>query len=189
ILSGAVIEPEPLDALIDGWRDDPPPICVPAKKDQFLYLTKTGKHRLLTPPQQKNHGNFIVSLGAMCAWLAPKAETLGVDLFPGFAAADLAYNDKDEVQGVIIGDMGVDREGNPKDSYVQSIEIHAPVTVLGEGCRGHLTTRAIRKYELDADSDPQTYGIGLKDLWQLPEGRVEPGLIQHTVGWPLLGQI
>ena len=189
ILSGAVIEPEPLDALIDGWRDDPPPICVPAKKDQFLYLSKTGKRKLPTPPQQKNHGNFIVSLGAMCAWLAPKAEALGVDLFPGFAAADLSYNDKDEVQGVIIGDMGVDREGKPKDSYVQGIEIHAPVTVLGEGCRGHLTKRAIRKYGLDADSDPQTYGIGLKELWRLPEGRVEPGLIQHTVGWPLPKEI
>ncbi|HSH27733.1 MAG TPA: NAD(P)/FAD-dependent oxidoreductase, partial [Wenzhouxiangella sp.] len=110
VLSGAVIEPEPLDALIDGWRDDPPPICVPAKKDQFLYLSKTGKRKLPTPPQQKNHGNFIVSLGAMCAWLAPKAEALGVDLLPGFAAADLAYNDRDEIQGVIIGDMGVDRE-------------------------------------------------------------------------------
>lgn len=189
ILSGAVIEPEPLDALIEGWRNDPPPICVPAGKDQFLRLTKTGKRKLPTPPQQKNHGNFIVSLGALCAWLAPKAEALGVDLFPGFAAADLSYNDKDEVQGVIIGDMGVDAEGNEKASYVQGIEIHAPVTVLGEGCRGHLTKRAIRKYKLDADSDPQTYGIGMKELWRLPEGRVQPGLIQHTVGWPLPPEI
>jgi electron-transferring-flavoprotein dehydrogenase len=189
ILSGAVIEPEPLDALIEGWRDDPPPICVPAGKDQFLHLSKTGKRKLPTPPQQKNHGNFIVSLGAMCGWLAPKAEALGVDLFPGFAAADLSYNDKDEVQGVIIGDMGVDAQGNEKDTYVQGIEIHAAVTVLGEGCRGHLSKRAIKKYKLDADSDPQTYGIGMKELWRLPEGRVEPGLIQHTVGWPLPPEI
>ncbi|QOC23568.1 electron transfer flavoprotein-ubiquinone oxidoreductase [Wenzhouxiangella sp. AB-CW3] len=189
ILSGAVIEPEPLDALIDGWRDDPPPICVPAGRDQFLKLSKTGSRKLPTPPQQKNHGNFIVSLGAMCGWLAPKAEALGIDLFPGFAAADLSYNDKDEVQGVIIGDMGVDKEGNYKDTYVQGIEIRAAVTVLGEGCRGHLSKRAIARYKLDADSDPQTYGIGMKELWQLPEGRVEPGLIQHTVGWPLPGEI
>ncbi len=185
ILSGAVIEPGPLDALIDGWRDDPPPICVPAGDDEFLLLSKSGKRKLPTPPQQKNHGNFIVSLGAMCAWLAPKAEALGVDLFPGFAAADLAYDDKGAVKGVIIGDMGVDRQGNEKDSYVQGIEIHAAVTVLGEGCRGHLSKRAIAKFKLDADCDPQTYGIGMKELWQLPEGRVEPGRIQHTVGWPL----
>ena len=185
ILSGAVIEPEPLDQLIEGWRDDPPPICVPAGTDEFLLLSKTGKRKLPTPPQQNNHGNFIVSLGAMCAWLAPKAEALGVDLFPGFAAADLAYDEAGAVKGVIIGDMGLDRQGNEKDSYVQGIEIHAAVTVLGEGCRGHLSKRAIAKYKLDADCDPQTYGIGMKELWQLPEGRVEPGRIQHTVGWPL----
>jgi electron-transferring-flavoprotein dehydrogenase len=185
ILSGAVIEPGPLDRLVDGWRDDPPPICVPAASDEFVHLTKSGKRKLPTPPQQNNHGNFIVSLGAMCGWLAPKAEALGVDLFPGFAAADLSHDDNDAVQGVIIGDMGVDREGNEKDTYVQGIEIRAPVTVLAEGCRGHLTKRAIRKYALDAESDPQTYAIGMKELWKLPEGRVEPGRILHSVGWPL----
>ncbi|MDT8449700.1 MAG: electron transfer flavoprotein-ubiquinone oxidoreductase [Wenzhouxiangellaceae bacterium] len=185
ILSGAVIEPEPLDALVEDWRDDPPPICIAAGNDELAYLTKTGKRKLPTPPQQKNHGNFIVSLGALCAWLAPKAEELGVDLFPGFAAADLNYDDNGAVQGVIIGDMGVDRDGNPKDSYVQGIEIRAPVTVLAEGCRGSLTKRAIAKYRLDAEADPQTYGIGMKELWKLPEGRVRPGFIQHTVGWPL----
>ncbi|AKS42416.1 electron transfer flavoprotein-ubiquinone oxidoreductase [Wenzhouxiangella marina] len=189
ILSGAVIEPEPLDALIEGWRDDPPPICVPAGRDEFLLLSKTGKRKLPTPPQQKNHGNFIVSLGAMCAWLAPKAEALGVDLFPGFAAADLSYAEDGSVQGVIIGDLGVDRQGQEKDSYVQGIEIRAQMTVLGEGCRGHLTKRAIQRFKLDADCDPQTYGIGMKELWQLPPGRVEPGLIQHSVGWPLPNEI
>ena len=189
ILSGAVIEPEPLDALVPGWRDDPPPICVPAGKDEFLLLSKTGKRKLPTPPQQNNHGNYIVSLGATCAWLAPKAEALGVDLFPGFAAADLVYDDKGAVQGVLIGDMGVNREGEEKDSYVQGIEIRAGVTVLGEGCRGHLTKRAIGRYGLDADCDPQTYAIGMKELWQLPAGRVQPGLIQHSVGWPLPKQV
>ncbi|MGB0514928.1 MAG: NAD(P)/FAD-dependent oxidoreductase, partial [Wenzhouxiangellaceae bacterium] len=189
ILSGAVIEPEPLDRLVEGWRDDPPPICVPAKSDRFLWLTKTGKLPLMTPPQQNNHGNFIVSLGALCQWLAPKAEALGVDLFPGFAAADLSYDDNDAVRGVIIGDMGVDREGNEKDSFVQGIEIRAAVTVLGEGCRGHLSKRAIAKYKLNADADPQTYSIGMKELWQLPEGRVDPGRIEHTIGWPLPPEI
>ena len=189
ILSGAVIEPEPLDTLLPGWRDQPPPICVPAGTDEFLLLSKTGSRKLPTPPQQNNHGNVIVSLGAMCAWMAPQAEALGVDLFPGFAAADLSYDDAGAVQGVIIGDMGVDRQGNPKDSYVQGIEIRAAVTVLGEGCRGHLTKRAIKQFDLAAQCDPQTYGIGMKELWQLPEGRVEPGKIQHSVGWPLPNQI
>ncbi len=188
ILSGAVIEPQPLDELIPGWRDDPPPICVPAGRDEFLLFSKTGKRKLPTPPQQDNDGNYIVSLGATCAWLAPKAEALGVDLFPGFAAAELAYDDE-AVCGVIIGDMGVDREGGEKDGYVQGIEIRAAVTVLGEGCRGHLSKRAIKKYGLDRDSDPQTYAIGMKELWQLPAGRVEPGLIQHSVGWPLPKQL
>ena len=189
ILSGAVIEPRPLDDLVEGWRDDPPPICVAAESDEFRMLSKTGSRKLPTPPQQNNHGNVIVSLGAMCAWLAPKAEALGVDLFPGFAAADLSYDDNDAVRGVIIGDMGVDRDGEPKDSYVQGIEIRAPITVLGEGCRGHLTKRAVRKYGLDAECDPQTYGIGMKELWKLPEGRVRPGHIQHTIGWPLPPEI
>ncbi|PKO56684.1 MAG: electron transfer flavoprotein-ubiquinone oxidoreductase, partial [Betaproteobacteria bacterium HGW-Betaproteobacteria-21] len=153
------------------------------------WLTKTGKRKMPTPPQQNNHGNFIVSLGAMCAWLAPKAETLGVDLFPGFAAAELSYDDDDAVRGVIIGDMGIARDGSQKDGYVQGIEIRAGVTVLAEGCRGHLSKRAIGKYRLDADADPQTYGIGMKELWQLPEGRVEPGRIMHSIGWPLPPQI
>lgn len=189
ILSGAVIEPGPLDELLPGWRDDPPPICVPAGRDEFLMLSKTGRRRMPTPPQQKNHGNFIVSLGALCAWMAPRAESLGVDLFPGFAASALSHAEDGSVQGVIIGDMGVDRQGQPKDTYVQGIEIRAPITVLGEGCRGHLTKRAIRHFRLDADSDPQTYGIGMKELWQLPEGRGQKGLIQHTVGWPLPNDI
>ncbi|MDT8438433.1 MAG: electron transfer flavoprotein-ubiquinone oxidoreductase [Wenzhouxiangellaceae bacterium] len=184
ILSGAVIEPEPLDRLVSGWRDDPPPICVPARSDEFVWLSKSGARKMPTPPQQANEGNYIVSLGALCAWLAPKAEALGVDLFPGFAAADLSYDDNDAVRGVIIGDMGVDRAGQEKDSYVQGIEIRAAVTVLAEGCRGSLSKRAIRKFKLDADSDPQTYGIGMKELWQLPEGRVRPGHIMHSIGWP-----
>jgi len=189
ILSGAVIEPGPLDRLVEGWREDPPPICVAAGEDEFTLLKKNGSRKLPTPPQQNNKGNFIVSLGAMCGWLAPKAEALGVDIFPGFAAADLSYDDAGAVRGVIIGDMGVDREGREKETYVQGIEIRAPVTVLGEGARGHLTKRAIKKYDLAADCDPQTYAIGMKELWKLPEGRVRPGHIQHTVGWPLPNQI
>jgi electron-transferring-flavoprotein dehydrogenase len=185
ILSGAVIEPEPLDELLPGWRDNPPPICVPVKKDEIWLLKKSGSRRLPTPPQMHNKGNLVVSLGALCAWLAPQAEALEVDVFPGYAASDVRYGDDGEVRGVIIGDMGIDREGNPKDTFVEGIEIHAKVTVLAEGCRGHLSKRLIRKFNLDAESQPQTYGIGIKELWRVEPGKCKPGLVQHTMGWPL----
>lgn len=185
ILSGAIIETEPLDDLLPGWRDNPPPICIPAKRDEFHLLSKTGAFKLPTPPQQNNHDNVIVSLGAMCAWLGQHAENLGVDTFPGYAASDVVWNDDGSVKGVVIGDMGVDKSGKPKDTYVEGIEIHAAVTVLAEGCRGHLSKQLIKHFELDKDCDPQTYGIGMKELWRLPADRVEPGLVQHTIGWPL----
>ena len=185
ILSGAVIEPEPLDELLPGWRDNPPPICVPVDKDEFLLLSKTGSTRLPTPPQMHNKGNFIVSLGGLCAWLAPQAEALEVDIFPGYAASDIRYGNDGEVKGVVIGDMGIDREGNPKDTFVEGIEIHAKVTVVAEGCRGHLSKRLIKKFNLDAESQPQTYGIGMKELWRVAPGKAKPGLVQHTLGWPL----
>lgn len=185
ILSGAVIEPAPLDELLPGWRDNPPPICVAVEKDELSYLTPTGQRKLLTPPQQNNHGNFIVSLGALCNWLAPQAEELGVDIFPGYAAAGIHYTPEDAVGGIIIGDMGVNKKGEPKDTYVQGIEIHAPLTILAEGCRGHLSKQLIKKYNLDADSDPQTYGIGLKELWRVKPENCQPGKVQHSLGWPL----
>ncbi|MDA3914518.1 electron transfer flavoprotein-ubiquinone oxidoreductase [Oleiagrimonas sp.] len=186
ILSGAVIEPEPLNALLPNWAEDPPPVCVPVSEDEFWYL---GDHqrarRMPTPPQMHNQGNFIVSLGAMCAWMAPQAEALGVDIFPGFAAAEPVFSEDGAVAGVRIGDMGVARDGSEKPGYTQGIDIMAKVTVLAEGCRGHLSKQLIAKFALDADSDPQTYGIGMKELWQLPEGRVTPGKVVHTLGWPL----
>jgi len=185
ILSGAVIEPGPLDDLLPGWRDHPPPICVPATTDEFLILGKTSSFKLpLVPPQMNNHGNFIVSLGAMCAWLAPQAEALGVEIYPGFAAAETLFDESGAVCGVRIGDMGVARDGSHKASYAQGIDIKARITVLGEGARGHLTKRLVDKFKLDADSGPQNYSIGIKELWQLPAGRVSPGKIVHTMGWP-----
>ncbi|MFY2763661.1 4Fe-4S dicluster domain-containing protein [Arenimonas sp. MALMAid1274] len=185
ILSGAVIEPGPLDALLPGWRDNPPPVCVPATEDEFWFLTKTGGTKSpIVPPQMDNHGNFIVSLGAMCAWLAPQAEALGVEIYPGFAAAELLHDDTGAVAGVRIGDMGVAKDGSHKAGYTQGIDIKARVTVLAEGARGHLTKQLIRKFGLDAESDPQNYSIGIKELWQVPEGRVKPGKIVHTLGWP-----
>ena len=185
ILSGAVIEPGPLDELLPGWRDKPPAICIPVEHDEIAFLTATKRRRIPTPPQQKNHGNFIVSLGAMCAWMTPQAEDLGVDIFPGYAAAGIHYTEDDSVGGVIIGDMGVNREGQPKDTYMQGIEIHAPTTILAEGCRGHLSKQLIAKFKLDADSDPQVYGVGIKELWQVAPGKCKPGLVNHSIGWPL----
>ena len=185
ILSGAVIEPGPLDALLPGWRDNPPPVCVPATEDEFWFLTKTGATKSpVVPPQMNNHGNFIVSLGAMCAWLAPQAEALGVEIYPGFAAAEMLYDEAGAVAGVRIGDMGVAKDGTHKPGYTQGIDIRAKVTVLAEGARGHLTKQLVRKFGLDAESDPQNYSIGIKELWQVPEGRTKPGKILHTLGWP-----
>jgi electron-transferring-flavoprotein dehydrogenase len=185
VLSGAAIEPGPLDELLPGWRDQPPPMCLPVTGDRLYLLRKSGYWRLPVPPQQNNHGNFLVSLGALCAWLAGHAEAAGVDVFPGYAAADVVYGEGGAVGGVVIGDMGVDHEGQAKSNYVQGIEIRAPLTVLAEGCRGHLSKQLIRKFDLDRDSDPQTYGIGLKELWQVQPGKSQPGLVQHSLGWPL----
>jgi len=187
ILSGAVIEPQALNELLPEWGKDPPPICVPVTKDEFWYLPNHERaiKSPLTPPQMHNHGNYIVSLGALCAWLAPQAETLGVEIYPGFAAAEPFFNADGSVGGVRIGDMGVAKDGSHKPGYTQGIDIKAPITVLAEGCRGHLSKQLIAKYALDKNSDPQTYGIGIKELWQLPAGRVQPGKVVHTLGWPL----
>ncbi|TKS52783.1 electron transfer flavoprotein-ubiquinone oxidoreductase [Luteimonas yindakuii] len=185
ILSGAVIEPGPLDALLPGWRDNPPPVCIPATDDEFWLLTKDGGRKApIVPPGMRNHGNFIVSLGAMCAWLAPQAEALGVEIYPGFAAAETLHAEDGTVLGVRIGDMGIAKDGSHKPGYTPGIDIRAKVTVLAEGARGHLTKRLVRRFNLDADSDPQAYSIGIKELWQLPAGRATPGKIVHTLGWP-----
>ena len=184
ILSGAVIETGPLDALLPDWRKDPPPICVDAKDDEFWLLSRDGGRKLPVPPGMNNHGNVIVSLGAMCAWLAPQAEALGVEIYPGFAAAETLHDEAGTVLGVRIGDMGVAKDGSHKPGYTPGIDIRAKVTVLAEGARGHLTKRLIQRFKLDAGSDPQTYSIGIKELWQVPEDRVSPGKIVHTLGWP-----
>ncbi|AXK70904.1 electron transfer flavoprotein-ubiquinone oxidoreductase [Lysobacter sp. TY2-98] len=184
ILSGAVIETGPLDALLPNWRDNPPPVCVPAKDDEFWLLSKTGARKLPVPPGMNNHGNVIVSLGAMCAWLAPQAEALGVEIYPGFAAAETLHDESGAVIGVRIGDMGVAKDGSHKPGYTPGIDIRAKVTVLAEGARGHLTKRLVKQFKLDEGHDPQTYSIGIKELWQVPEQRVSPGKIVHTLGWP-----
>ncbi|HEU5398049.1 MAG TPA: electron transfer flavoprotein-ubiquinone oxidoreductase [Gammaproteobacteria bacterium] len=184
ILSGCVMEPAALDSLLPDWRKTPPAICVPAAEDEFALLTKTGRRQLPTPPQMQNRGNFIISLGELCAWLGKQAEGLGVDVFPGFtAAAPLLANEK--VIGVRCGDMGIQKDGTPGPNFAAGVDIHAGVTVLAEGCRGSVSKQLIEAFKLDADCSPQTYGLGFKELWRLPPGRVQPGLVQHTVGWPL----
>ena len=184
ILSGAVIETGPLDALLPNWRDHPPPVCVPATDDEFWLLSKTGGRKLPVPPGMHNHGNVIVSLGALCAWLAPQAEALGVEIYPGFAAAETLHDADGKVIGVRIGDMGVARDGSHKPGYTPGIDIRAKVTVFAEGARGHLTKQLVKRFGLDAGSDPQSYSIGIKELWQVPEARVSPGKIVHSFGWP-----
>jgi electron-transferring-flavoprotein dehydrogenase len=184
-LSGAVMEPGPLDALLPQWRQSPPAICVPAKRDEFRFMTRTGSMNLPIPPQLHNHGNFIISLGQLTPWIAQQAEALGVDIFPGFAAAEPLFNADESVAGVRLGDMGIEKDGKHGPNYTPGPEIRAKTTVIAEGARGSIAKQLIRRFGLDARSCPQSYGLGLKELWQLPEGRVEPGLIQHSLGWPL----
>src|SRR6185312_13076410 len=184
-LSGAVIEPGPLDALAPEWRDSPPEICVPAVRDEFRLLTAKGSMKLPLPPQLHNRGNFIISLGLLTPWLARKAESLGVDVFPGFAAAAPLVAAEGVVAGVQLGDMGLDKDGKPGPNFTPGAEVRARTTVVAEGARGSLAKQLIRRFSLDARSSPQSYGLGMKELWQLPQGRVQPGLVQHTLGWPL----
>ncbi|MFZ0497658.1 MAG: electron transfer flavoprotein-ubiquinone oxidoreductase [Steroidobacteraceae bacterium] len=184
-LSGAVIEPGPLDALAPEWRQSPPGICVPAVRDEFRLLTRKRSLRLPLPPQLHNRGNFIISLGLLTPWLAQKAESLGVDVFPGFAAAVPLVTSDGVIAGVQLGDMGLAKDGKPGPNYTPGAEVRARTTVVAEGARGSLAKQLIRRFDLDARSSPQSYGLGMKELWQLPEGRVQPGLIQHTLGWPL----
>ncbi len=184
-LSGCVMEPAPLDALLPEWRATPPAICVSAQRDEFHLLTAQRAIRLPTPPQMANHGNFIISLGMLNAWLGSKAEALGVDVFAGFAAAQPLFDADGAVAGVQIGDMGLARDGTPGPGYAPGPEVRARLSVFAEGARGSVTKQLVARFELDASSDPQTYGLGFKELWQLPAGRAEPGLIQHSVGWPM----
>ncbi len=184
-LSGAVIEPGPLDELLPEWRGNPPGVCVPAARDELRLLTRKGHVSLPVPPQQHNHGNFIVSLGLLAPQLAQAAENLGVDVFAGFAGATMLYGEDGAVAGVQIGDLGLGKEGQPGPDFAPGPQIRAGVTVLAEGCRGSLSKTLIARFALDQDCSPQTYALGMKELWQLPAGRVEPGLIQHSVGWPL----
>jgi electron-transferring-flavoprotein dehydrogenase len=185
ILSGAVIEPRPLNELIPDWQEKGAPLHTPATEDRFAYLTQSRALRLPTPPQMHNEGNYIISLGNLCRWLAEQAEALGVEIIPGFAAAEVLYDDQGGVRGVATGDMGVGRDGSHKPSYQPGVELHARQTLFAEGCRGSLTKTLIERFGLRKGTDHQTYAIGLKELWEVEPAKHRAGLIVHTVGWPL----
>jgi len=185
ILSGAVFEPRALNELIPDWREKGAPLNTPAAEDRFLLLTAARSLRLPTPPQMHNHGNYIVSLGNVCRWLAQQAEELGVEIYPGFAAAEVLYDEGGRVRGVATGDMGIGRDGEPTDRYQPGVELTARETLFAEGCRGSLTKTLVERFRLRDGHDPQTYGIGIKELWEVAPERHQPGLVVHTVGWPM----
>lgn len=184
ILSGAVLEPRALDELFPDWREKEVPLHTPVTHDQFLFLTEKKSWQLPTPLQMRNHGNYIISLGQFCRWLAQQAENLGVNIFPGFAATELLY-EGERVCGVITGDKGLDRKGQPKPQFQPGIELRAKQVILAEGCRGSLTQLLFAQYNLREKSDPQTYGLGLKEIWEIPEESHRAGSVLHSIGWPL----
>ncbi len=189
ILSGAVVDPAGIDALLPDWRsDEAHPFKTPVTDDQFLFMTKDKVFNLphiAMPKLLSNHGNYIVSLGNVCRWLATKAEELGVEIYPGFAAAELMYDDKGAVTGVITGDMGIEKNGEPGPNYTPGMALIGKYVLIGEGVRGSLAKQLIAKFDLQKDREPQKFGIGLKELWQVKPEHHKPGLVQHSFGWPL----
>jgi electron-transferring-flavoprotein dehydrogenase len=188
ILSGAVIDPVALDRLLPDWREQGSPLNTPVTEDRFYYLWKTGGvhvPNIFMPPLMSNHGCYTGSLGSLTRWLAEQAEALGVEIYPGFAVTDVIFGRNGEIEGVITGDMGVARDGSHKDSYTPGIALTGKYTLFAEGARGSLSKMLIKKLGLDAESGPQKFGIGLKELWEVPAEKHKPGLVQHTMGWPL----
>lgn len=189
ILSGAVVDPSGIDALLPGWREeDDHPFRTPVTEDRFAFLGRAWSvsiPQLLLPPLMRNHGNYVVSLGEVCRWLAAKAEALGVEIYPGFAGAELLYDARGAVAGVATGDMGVARDGVHKSSYARGMALLGRYVFLAEGARGSLSKQAIARFELDKRSDPPKFGLGIKELWEIEPARHRPGLVQHTMGWPL----
>ncbi|CAN7757598.1 electron transfer flavoprotein-ubiquinone oxidoreductase [Rhizobium leguminosarum] len=189
ILSGAVVDPIGIDRLLPGWRDEADhPFKTKVSADHFLLLGPAGSVRLpnvLMPPLMNNHGNYIVSLGLACRWLATKAEELGVEIYPGFAATEVLYNDEGAVIGVATGDMGIEKNGEPGPNYTRGMELLGKYVLIGEGVRGSLAKQLIAKFDLQKDREPQKFGIGIKELWQVKPENHRPGLVQHSFGWPL----
>ena len=191
ILSGAVFEPSALEELFPDWKEEGAPLNTRVESDEVYFLPNENSSlkfpNFIVPKSMQNHGNFIISLGNLCRWLGEKATELGAEIFPGFAAAEILYNEDGSVKGVSTGDMGLDADGKEKPSYEPGFEFHAKYTVFAEGCRGHLGKEVIERYSLDADCDPQHYGIGIKEVWEIPAGQHKEGVVLHTAGYPMVG--
>src|SRR5215813_4139485 len=188
ILSGAVIDPIGLNALIPDWRAKGAPVETAVTDDRFYYLGPAGRLRipnLIMPPLMRNHGNYIVSLGNLCRWLGEQAAELGVDVYPGFAAAEVVYDAEGAVAGVATGDMGIGKDGKPTDRFTRGMELRGKYTIIAEGARGSLTKALSAKFGLTQGHQPQKFGLGLKELWEVQPDKHRPGLVQHTLGWPL----
>jgi electron-transferring-flavoprotein dehydrogenase len=188
IMSGAIMEPRAMNELFPDWQERGAPLNTPVVQEKMLILTEPNAIRVPNfsfPKEFDNHGNYIVSLGNVCRWLGEQAEALGVEIFPGFAAAEVLYDDQGRVKGIATGDMGIAEDGSHKGEYEPGVELHAKYTLFGEGCRGSLGKDLMVKYDLRKNSDPQSYGIGIKELWEVKPENHHPGLIEHTAGWPL----
>lgn len=185
VLSGNVLEPRALDELLPSWRDDGAPVGPAVTSDAFYYLTESGAVRLPTPPQMHNAGNHVASLSQLARWLGEKAEELGVEVFPGIAASELLYDEHGTVAGVATGDVGVAKDGSHKESFARGVELRAKVTILAEGCRGSLSQLAMERFGLRDGADPQTYALGIKEVWEVAPQKHSPGTVWHSVGWPL----
>ncbi|MEM9267449.1 MAG: NAD(P)/FAD-dependent oxidoreductase, partial [Pseudomonadota bacterium] len=188
ILSGAVLDPSGLDALIPDWREKGAPIKTQVKEDRFLFLGEAGHIRIPNfpmPPLMNNHGNYIVSMGNVCRWMAEQAEALEVEIFPGMACSELVYGENGEVAGVVAGEFGKNPDGTPSDAYEPGMELRGKYVFLSEGVRGSLSKQAIAKYALDADAEPQKYGLGMKEIWDVYPAHHKEGQVTHTMGWPL----
>jgi electron-transferring-flavoprotein dehydrogenase len=185
ILSGAVIETRALDELLPDWKALGAPLNQPALHDSMRFLTQNHSFPMPHPPQMSNKGNYIVSLSRVTAWLGEQAEALGVEVYPGFAGATVLYDDQGAVKGVATGDVGLDKDGQPKESYEPGMEFHAKVTLIAEGAHGSLSKEIQKKFNLREGKDPQTYGLGIKEVWKVKEDKHMPGKVVHTLGWPL----
>ena len=185
ILSGAVIEPRALTELFADWQERGAPLNTPVLNDEFFLLNKNKAVKLPTPPHMKNEGNFIVSLGNLCRWLAEEATSIGVEIYPGFAAAEVLFHENGSVKGVATGDMGLNKDGEKTENYQPGFELHARQTIFAEGCRGSLTKILFDRFDLRSASDPQTFGIGIKELWEVTPEVHKLGAVMHTIGWPL----
>ena len=185
LLSGAVLDPRALSELIPDWKEQGAPLVTPVTRDRFLFMTRRHAIPLPTPPQMHNDGNYIISLGNLARWLGAQAEALGVEIFPGFAATEVLWGADGAVAGIATGDLGVNRDGTPGPNHQPGVELRARQTLFGEGCRGSLTKQLFARFDLGADSEPQTYGIGIKELWEVDPAKHRPGEVTHSVGWPL----